>query len=53
MDSVACFPQSAWAAVSVILRWILLDTGYFPWNNANPTYTYKDQLSKIVGGHNM
>ena len=30
-----------------------LDTGYFPWDNANPTYTYKDQLSKIVGGHNM
>jgi hypothetical protein len=30
-----------------------LDTGYFPWNNANPTYTYKDQLTKIVGGHNM
>ncbi len=30
-----------------------LDSGYFPWNNANPTYTYKDQLSKIVGGHNM
>ncbi len=31
----------------------LLDTGYFPWNNSNPTFTYKDQLSKIVGGHNM
>jgi hypothetical protein len=31
----------------------MLDSGYFPWNNANPTYTYKDQLSKIVGGHNM
>jgi hypothetical protein len=30
-----------------------LDTGYFPWNNANPTYTYKDQLTKITGGHNM
>lgn len=30
-----------------------LDTGYFPWNNANPTYTYKDQLSKIIGSHNM
>ncbi|MGA2592700.1 MAG: carboxypeptidase regulatory-like domain-containing protein, partial [Bryobacteraceae bacterium] len=30
-----------------------LDSGYFPWNNANPTYTLKDQLSKIVGGHNM
>jgi hypothetical protein len=30
-----------------------LDTGYFPWNNANPTYTYKDQLSKIIGGHNF
>jgi hypothetical protein len=30
-----------------------LDSGYFPWNNANPTYTYKDQLSKIIGGHNL
>jgi len=30
-----------------------LDTGYFPWNNANPTYTYKDQLTKIIGGHNL
>jgi hypothetical protein len=30
-----------------------LDSGYFPWNNANPTYTLKDQVSKIVGGHNM
>ncbi len=30
-----------------------LDTGYFPWNNANPTYTYKDQLSKIIGDHNL
>jgi hypothetical protein len=30
-----------------------LDTGYFPWENANPTYTYKDQVSKILGNHNM
>ncbi len=30
-----------------------LDTGYFPWSNANPTFTYKDQLTKISGGHNM
>ena len=30
-----------------------LDTGYFPWNNANPTYTYKDQVTKIVAGHNL
>ncbi len=30
-----------------------LDSGYFPWNNANPTYEYKDQISKIVGGHNL
>jgi hypothetical protein len=30
-----------------------LDSGYFPWNNANPTYEYKDQISKIAGGHNM
>jgi hypothetical protein len=30
-----------------------LDTGYFPWNNANPTFTYKDQVTKIIGGHNL
>jgi hypothetical protein len=30
-----------------------LDSGYFPWNNANPTYTVKDQVSKIAGSHNM
>lgn len=30
-----------------------LDTGYFPWNNANPTFTYKDQVSKIIGDHNI
>ncbi|HYL83568.1 MAG TPA: carboxypeptidase regulatory-like domain-containing protein [Candidatus Angelobacter sp.] len=29
------------------------DPGYFPWNNANPTYTYRDQLTKISGNHNM
>ena len=32
---------------------LALDTGYFPWNNANPTYTYKDQVTKIIGGHNL
>lgn len=30
-----------------------IDTGYFPWNNANPTYNFKDQASKIVGSHNL
>ncbi len=29
------------------------DTGYFPWNNANPTYTYRDNLTKILGTHTM
>ncbi len=29
------------------------DSGYFPWNNANPTYTYRDQITKIAGNHNM
>jgi hypothetical protein len=29
------------------------DTGYFPWNNANPTYTYRDNLTKIVGTHTL
>lgn len=28
-------------------------TGYFPWNNANPTFTYKDNITKIIGGHNL
>jgi Carboxypeptidase regulatory-like domain len=27
------------------------DTGYFPWNNANPTYTLRDNVTKIVGKH--
>ncbi|MGB2624018.1 MAG: carboxypeptidase regulatory-like domain-containing protein [Candidatus Acidiferrum sp.] len=29
------------------------DTGYFPWNNANPTYTYRDNMTKILGTHNL
>ncbi len=29
------------------------DTGYFPWTNSNPTFTYKDQVTKIVGAHNL
>jgi len=29
------------------------DPGYFPWNNANPTYTYRDQVAKNIGGHNL
>jgi carboxypeptidase family protein len=29
------------------------DTGYFPWNNANPTYTYRDNLTKIAGTHTL
>jgi Carboxypeptidase regulatory-like domain/TonB-dependent Receptor Plug Domain len=28
-------------------------TGYFPWINSNPTYTYKDQVTKIIGPHNL
>lgn len=29
------------------------DAAGYPWNNANPTYTYKDQIAKIIGGHNI
>ncbi len=29
------------------------DTGYFPWNNANPTYTYRDNLTKVAGTHTL
>ncbi len=28
-------------------------TGYFPWNNANPTYTYRDNVTKIVRTHTL
>jgi hypothetical protein len=28
-----------------------VDTGYFPWKNANPTYTYRDNLTKTFGNH--
>ncbi|MEQ1472535.1 MAG: carboxypeptidase regulatory-like domain-containing protein, partial [Candidatus Acidiferrum sp.] len=30
-----------------------VDTGYFPWKNANPTYTYRDNVTKIAGNHTM
>jgi carboxypeptidase family protein/TonB-dependent receptor-like protein len=30
-----------------------VDTGYFPWNNANPVYTYRDNITKIVGTHTL
>lgn len=30
-----------------------LATGYFPWHNSNPTFTYKDNLTKIIGSHNL
>jgi Carboxypeptidase regulatory-like domain/TonB-dependent Receptor Plug Domain len=29
------------------------DTGYFPWNNANPTYTYRDNITKIIRTHTL
>jgi hypothetical protein len=27
------------------------DTGYFPWHNTNPTYTYRDNMTKVFGTH--
>lgn len=27
------------------------DTGYFPWTNANPSYTYRDNVTKTFGKH--
>ena len=29
------------------------DPSYEPWNNANPTYTIKDNITKIIGKHNL
>ncbi|HEX4167918.1 MAG TPA: hypothetical protein VHZ55_20835, partial [Bryobacteraceae bacterium] len=28
-------------------------TGYFPWDNSNPTFTFKDNFTKIIGTHNL
>jgi hypothetical protein len=30
-----------------------MDLGTAPWANSNPTYTYRDNLSKIVAGHSF
>jgi hypothetical protein len=30
-----------------------VDTGYFPWKNANPTYTYRDIVTAILGKHTL
>jgi len=30
-----------------------VDTGYFPWKNANPTYTYRDTVTKIIRTHTL
>jgi len=29
------------------------DPSFIPWNNANPTYTYRDNVTKIIGSHNL
>ena len=29
------------------------DTGYAPWNQANPTYTVRDDASKMIGRHTL
>ena len=30
-----------------------IDTSSAPWFNSNPTYTYKDNVTKIIGKHNL
>lgn len=30
-----------------------VDTGYFPWKNANPTYTYRDTVTKTIRNHTL
>jgi len=29
------------------------DQAYIPWNNANPTYTFRDNMTKIIGKHTL
>jgi hypothetical protein len=31
----------------------LEDPSFMPWNNANPTYTYRDNVTKIIRKHNL
>jgi Carboxypeptidase regulatory-like domain/TonB-dependent Receptor Plug Domain len=30
-----------------------VDTGYFPWQNSNPTYSYRDTLTKTLRNHTL
>jgi hypothetical protein len=30
-----------------------VDAGYMPWKHTNPTYTFGDSISKILGRHNL
>ena len=32
---------------------ISVDPGFLPWNNSNPTYSFHDNATKIVGKHNL
>ena len=29
------------------------DPGFYPWKNSNPTYTFRDNMTKIAGSHNL
>lgn len=35
------------------LSFLSADTGYFPWKNANPTYTYRDNVTRIIRNHTL
>ncbi len=30
-----------------------IDTGYLPWSNSNPVYSFHDNMTKIIGRHNL
>lgn len=30
-----------------------MDPGYMPWEHSNPTYSFSDNLSKMIGRHNL
>jgi Carboxypeptidase regulatory-like domain/TonB-dependent Receptor Plug Domain len=30
-----------------------IDPGYLPWNNSNPVYSFHDNMTKILGRHNL
>jgi hypothetical protein len=47
LPSIAVLGDSAYGGGFTV------NTGYFPWQNSNPTYTYRDDLTKTLNRHTL